>query len=130
MPVEAPPKETGRDGFVPLSEICCEYVLRRKSSSPFEWDTVSGMIASPPYQPSVQCRCVNTVLPDLWPGADAPPCASCNSNLFEQLYMLSHVLLSENDAVPKSLSGMQPTAKNPITDIESYPVRVRCLFGC
>lgn len=80
---------------------------------------------SPPYQPSVQCTCVNTVLPDLWPGADAPPCTSRDSNLFEQLYMLSHVLLSENDAAPKSLNGAQPTTKNPITDIESYPVRVR-----
>lgn len=36
LPVETPQKEVGRDGFVPLSEICCEYVLRRGSSSPFE----------------------------------------------------------------------------------------------
>ena len=84
-----------------------------------------AVTTSPPYQPSVQCTCVNTVLPDLWPGTDAPPCTSRDSNLFEQLYMLSHVLLSENDAAPKSLNGAQPTTKNPITDIESYPVRVR-----
>lgn len=87
-----------------------------------------AVTASPPHQPSVQCTCVNAVLPDIWPGADAPPCSSRDSNLFEQLYMLSHVLLSENDATPKSLSGTQPAAKNPITDIESYPVRVRSLL--
>ena len=68
---------------------------------------------------------MNTVLSDLWPSADTLPNNTNNTNLFEQLHTLSHVLLTEQESGSmKMAQNGQGTKKNLVADVDSYPVRV------
>ena len=73
---------------------------------------------------------VHSVLPDIWPSVEGLPNNLYNNNLFEQLYTLAHVLLTDNatygngGTIGIGQSGANGVKKNSVTDVESYPVTV------
>lgn len=82
---------------------------------------------------------VHSVLPDVWPSVEGLPNNIYNTSLFEQLYTLAHVLLTDNAtygdgsaggnrSIGKSQSKSNGVNKNSVADVESYPVMVGYLF--
>ena len=110
---------------IPLSDVCCEYSLKTTPRSVFELMLKIDMMFSHPFKTRIQSSCVNTVLSDLWPSAETLPNNTNNTNLFEQLHTLSHVLLTEQESGSmKMAQNGQGTKKNLVADVDSYPVRV------
>lgn len=115
-----------------LSEILCEYAVQSLAvTNAKQVILMMMMILSTLYHQSIECKCVNSVLPDLWTSsrADMIPNNQYNPNLFDHLYTLAHVLLTDPDKNDTTINNSitSQNGKRSLSDVTSYPVCVRTL---
>lgn len=69
---------------------------------------------------------MNSVLPDLWTSSriDSVPNNQYNPNLFDHLYTLAHVLLTDPDKNDTTINNASQNGKRSLSDVTSYPVCV------
>ena len=115
-----------------LSDVLCEWSISYVPRSLVQSARLPYVTHRDPSRPSIKCKCVHdnprsrmssirVEFVVYWVGGNASkiPNNTVNPNLFDQLYNLSHVLLTENDATER------PTNKpRSVTDTSFYPSTV------